>query len=1010
MAEYSKHALKIYERLYFLRDNDDNYIETSPEQTHKRVCSYIANNEEEYERFKYMFDEQIFRCNTPCFLNAGITHRNNHDGNLCACFVVGLEDSLISISEMYQTAMLIYSSGAGMGAHIGTLREEKASLSTGGFSSGPISFLRVIQVLSDTVRSGGRNRRAANFFDMWYNHPDIIKFINCKSEEDLSAMNISVILDKQFFEALDKDATIDLISPTGHKRGSIKASEIWDVLISNAWKTGDPGCFFYDNVNKFNKVPSAGAITCSNPCLPEWAPVKTPDGYKPLSKIKDKIFMNGETHTSSPCFRTKERADVYEIILDSGLCLYATADHPILTSDGFVQVRDLKLQETEVCVDYSPIEYSLNSNDYKNGLITGLTYKNKKIDLFEKTISYQIGFINGFAFDQIGIFDDGLTILNTQHDILKQIQVILTSLNVFSYQTIAGLVIPDIENFLKHFIILEKSLAKQVKKLASKKDFMSKFKNWKSYQKIKSIEYYSIEPVYDITVPEKHSFVTSGAIVHNCGEVPLRDWSTCNLGSINTYKFIKNGKFDDEGFKEWIPWAVRFLDNVIDKTNYINDKFKKNMLQFRPVGLGIMGFADTCYELGLRYDSEEAISLLEHISKVLTKTAYEYSIDVVHSNEKTPAYIPPSDTKHFLNLLKHYEVDEEHLDAFIECGIRNTEVTCFAPTGSTALSADASYSFEPIFALSFKKTLVDTNEVMYITNKVFEKTLPLIAKEINKDPKEILDDITSEQNKGSIQHIKYIPQKYKDVFVVAHDINPEKRIEIQGKAQNYITMAISSTVNLPNTASKDDVANIYRLAHKHGLKGITIYRDGCKDFQPIEFNKDSKKDNRLETNINERPIVRYGKTVEVKTSQGKLFLTGNYINDKVAEVFIRLSKQGSLVAVLTDALARCISKGLQHGVNIECYIDTLIDLQGETFWTKINPENDGNELVYSIPDAIAKILLYHFANGNNQLALEESLDPTLKMCPSCNRRGIKPGHGGCRSGSCIYCGYSACGG
>ena len=761
MAEYSKHALKIYERLYFLRDNDDNYIETSPEQTHKRVCSYIANDEEEYERFKYMFDEQIFRCNTPCFLNAGITHRNNHDGNLCACFVVGLEDSLISISEMYQTAMLIYSSGAGMGAHIGTLREEKAPLSTGGFSSGPISFLRVIQVLSDTVRSGGRNRRAANFFDMWYNHPDIIKFINCKSEEDLSAMNISVILDKQFFEALDKDATIDLISPTGHKRGSIKASEIWNVLISNAWKTGDPGCFFYDNVNKFNKVPSAGAITCSNPC----------------------------------------------------------------------------------------------------------------------------------------------------------------------------------------------------------------------------------------------------------GEVPLRDWSTCNLGSINTYKFIKNGKFDDEDFKEWIPWAVRFLDNVIDKTNYINDKFKKNMLQFRPVGLGIMGFADTCYELGLRYDSEEAISLLEHISKVLTKTAYEYSIDVVHSNEKTPAYIPPSDTKHFLNLLKHYEVDEEHLDAFIECGIRNTEVTCFAPTGSTALSADASYSFEPIFALSFKKTLVDTNEVMYITNKVFEKTLPLIAKEVNKDPKEILDDITSEQNKGSIQHIDYIPQKFKNVFVVAHDINPEKRIEIQGKAQNYITMAISSTVNLPNSATKEDVANIYKLAHKHGLKGITIYRDGCKDFQPIEFNKDSKKDNnQIKNDINERPIVRYGKTVEVKTSQGKLFLTGNYINDKVAEVFIRLSKQGSLVAVLTDALARCISKGLQHGVNIECYIDTLIDLQGETFWTKINPENDGNELVYSIPDAIAKILLYHFANGNNQLALEESLDPTLKMCPSCNRRGIKPGHGGCRSGSCIYCGYSACGG
>jgi len=735
---YSDNALKIYQNLYFVDG------ETKPEHTHTRVAVAIADNDEQYEKFKYVLDEQIFRPNTPCLINAGIQTGSNK--SLCACFIIGLEDTMDSITEMWKTCSLIYAAGGGAGMCISKLREKNGKLSGGGFSSGPISFMKVIQSISDVVKSGGRTRRAANMICFRYDHPDIMDFIVCKNNNNLSAANISILVDEAFFKAVENNENIQLISPHGEHKGEVSARDIWNKIIENAHKTGDPGLLFYDTINRTNPFPSRGDIVSTNPC----------------------------------------------------------------------------------------------------------------------------------------------------------------------------------------------------------------------------------------------------------GEVPLRDWSCCDLGSINLNKILDNdNNIDYDLFSKYIQIGVEFLDNVISKSEYPHVKFKETMMNERPIGLGIMGFADILYRKRIPYNSKEAIDLFSKICKHLTQTAFRHSIQL--AKEKGSIYFDHHEKEHFVKILEYYGLDNNDIDDFRKYGIRNSQVTSIAPTGSISISADCSYSFEPIFALVWKKTLVDRNETLTFINSEFEKVIDTIPK--NKD--EIINDII--ENKGSIQHLDYIPDDIKRVFVVAHDIEPKSRIDMQAAGQRYITLAISSTCNLPNSATIDDVAEIYNYARQtNSLKGITIYRDGSLDSQPVNFGGDKKKNN--DDIKYKRPAVRFGKTVEIETPYGKLYLTGNYDKEnRLIETFIRLGKQGTLISNLIDALSRSISKGLQNGVNIDTYVDSFIDTQGESFWFKFGDDEKGrSHMAYSLIDAIARIIQYHFTNSNNNNELGQ------KICPKCGLRTLIISSG-CRGGSCYNCGYSSCG-
>ena len=495
-----------------------------------------------------------------------------------------------------------------------------------------------------------------------------------------------------------------------------------------------------------------------------------------------------------------------------------------------------------------------------------------------------------------------------------------------------------------------------------------------------------------------------------CGEIPLPPWSVCNIGSMNLNKFVRTNPgmatcdfkpfFKWEEFRTAIEQCVHFLDNVIDKTTYLHPKFENMSKATRPIGLGFMGFADILVKLGIPYGSEESIDLFEKICFELNYTAIKKSIDLVIEGKRSSIPIPDTDKDHFLKLINYYtKGDSDLLNKVSKYGIRNSTWTCIAPTGSISMSADASYAWEPIMALVWEKQLTDTNEILTIIHPEFEKVLNETFQYPSGLTKEkIIKDII--KNNGSIQNLDYFNEKFKKIFRVAHDIDPYDKIRMQGVGQKWISLAISSTCNLPHSATKEDVDNIYKHAFKCGLKGITIFRDGCLNKQIVNFGEIKKEPKK------ERPIKRSGETVEISTPYGKMFITCNFNSEKPFEIFFRVGKQGALTNVLIDALGRVCSKALQGGIPMDVIIDTLRGLKGEKFWFKIADDIDKAESAESIIDAIALLIDHHWTNKSNEQCVDDNCE--LDRCPQCHRKTLRRDTG-CKGGMCTACDYSSCG-
>jgi ribonucleoside-diphosphate reductase alpha chain len=460
-----------------------------------------------------------------------------------------------------------------------------------------------------------------------------------------------------------------------------------------------------------------------------------------------------------------------------------------------------------------------------------------------------------------------------------------------------------------------------------------------------------------------------------------------------------------EGLRKAVATATRFLDRVIDTTTYLHPNFEKMSKETRPIGLGLMGFADVLIKLGISYGSQESIELFERICFEINYTAISESINL--AKEYGGIIIRDEDKSHFQQLLRYYTKDDDTiLKRFYQHGIRNSNWTCIAPTGSISMSADVSYAWEPLMAIVWEKPLVDSDKVLKIIHPQFEKDFNILIKQHDWDDttrNKIINEIV--ENKGSIQNLSYFPQSMKDIYKVAHDINPFDKIKMQGKGQKYISLAISSTCNLPNSATIEDVAAIYRHAYKCNLKGITIFRDGCLDSgQVVNFGKIEK-----EKKVDEikRPIKRAGETVEIPTPYGKLYVTCNFNSTMPFEIFFRVGKQGALTNVLIDALGRVCSKALQGGIPMDSIVDTLRGLKGEKFWFKIADDINKTESAESIVDAISKLIEYHWTEMPlNSTCIQDNCE--LEECPQCHRKTLRRDTG-CRGGMCLVCGHSACG-
>lgn len=320
-----------------------------------------------------------------------------------------------------------------------------------------------------------------------------------------------------------------------------------------------------------------------------------------------------------------------------------------------------------------------------------------------------------------------------------------------------------------------------------------------------------------------------------CGEQFLHDGDVCNLGSINLEKFAENGQVLWDRLRHVVRSSVRMLDNVVDLTQYSADKVNKVSKDNRRIGLGIMGFADMLYKLEIGYNTPEGLEMGEKVMGFIQESAHQMSQDLAEEKGAFNNY-------------------DKSIYAQQGIKMRNAALTNIAPTGTISMMYDISGGVEPYFALAYhyKNVLGGDVELTYV-NKHLEKAL----RQAGCWTEEIKEEIV--QN-GTLQHIKEIPDHVKRVFVTSMDISAADHTYMQAAFQKHCDNAISKTINFPFSATKEDVLQGYLLAWKLGCKGCTVYRDGSRDLQVLNINKDKKEDAQLDPNA--------GKTDEMPMNNG----------------------------------------------------------------------------------------------------------------------------------------------
>ena len=301
-----------------------------------------------------------------------------------------------------------------------------------------------------------------------------------------------------------------------------------------------------------------------------------------------------------------------------------------------------------------------------------------------------------------------------------------------------------------------------------------------------------------------------------CGEQPLLPYESCNLGSVNLSRFVKDGKVDYKRLESVIRLSVRFLDNVIDVNRYPLPQIDEVTKSNRKIGLGVMGFADLLIDLGIPYNSDAAVKTAENLMGFIQEKAIEASKDLARERGSFPNF------------------DNSIYKQTGVAPLRNSARTTIAPTGTISMIADCSSGIEPLFALVYVKQVMDGNRLLYV-NRHFEKRVR--EKELYSD--ELMQNIAAAH---SLKDIKDVPDDLRGLFVTAHDISPEWHVRMQAAFQGQIDNAVSKTINFPNAATKEEVDSAYRLAYEKGCKGITIYRDGSRKEQVLQKKVEKEKE------------------------------------------------------------------------------------------------------------------------------------------------------------------------
>jgi ribonucleoside-diphosphate reductase alpha chain len=479
-----------------------------------------------------------------------------------------------------------------------------------------------------------------------------------------------------------------------------------------------------------------------------------------------------------------------------------------------------------------------------------------------------------------------------------------------------------------------------------------------------------------------------------CGEQPLLPNEACNLGSVNVAKFAvrqPNGEWavDWDELERVVRLSVRFLDDVIEVNPYPLPAIDETVKANRRIGLGVMGWADLLFRMGIAYDSQAALDLGDRLMAFIEEKGHDQSAKL--AEERGP----------FPNWAQSIYKDRP---------IRNSTVTTIAPTGTISMIAGCSSGVEPAFAIAFTHKVGD--RALPFINHVFEQ----VARERGFYSEALMEKIARE---GVVHGLADVPEDVQRVFVTAHEVPYEWHVRHQAAFQRSTDNGVSKTINLPNAASVDDVGRAYLLAWDLGCLGITVFRDGCKEgVLHVGTKLGDKRDavaaaapTAAPAVVKPRPRSLAGRTYRVETPLGTAYVVVNENGEgDPFEVFVSVGKAGSDTMAVAEAMGRLVSLLLRMPSpfspqrRVEEIIAQLSGIGGG------RPLGFGPQRVLSLPDGIARVLAEHVglvkpeeppagAKGRSAKAIAGDICPECGQATFVYEEGCKKCHG---------CGFNEC--
>ena len=1048
---FSPNSIVVLNRRYLMKDDHNRPIE-EPTDMFRRVAKDISLAEFDHgadaaaaQKIEDEFYEVTrllhFLPNSPTLMNAGRQLQQ-----LSACFVLPVEDNLYDIYTRVRDTALIHQSGGGTGFSFSQLRPEGDIVSsTKGVASGPVSFMRVYDVATDVVKQGG-TRRGANMAILDCTHPDIEQFVDTKLDPTaMTNFNISVSVSDEFMKAAAADQEWTLYNPrNGEARGTINAGHLMRKIVANAWSTGDPGIVFLDRINETHPNQHLGRITATNPCVTAECWVMTKEGPQQAGDLVGKRFEimdeNGVRHTDQRGFYPTGHRETFWLNTKHGYRVRLTADHQVKTikktGDGSVQYHYVaadKLQagdliplqrhdeewKTPTGGDRKPVR---DADAIAKGHLMSATTINEmhrcssRYHLeFAAQIMHRTGVMKA---DADGNPTEMLLMIQPQAPV-HDVQLMLLRLGVVSAIVEDGL---TISSYSMKRVMNRLSISADSKQVPMEMNSPEDKEPKNTCPNEHVTEFTNLEQageadVYDVTVDQSNPmglpvFDGQGFHLHNCGEQPLLEYESCNLGSINLAQIRRDAK-DDQEFKQLLEstcrLATRFLDNVIDRNKYPLEIIGERTRATRRIGVGVMGFADLLVMEGIRYDSEDGIKRAKELMSSIQKEVHSASQDLAKERGPYPEWS------------NRTNVDQS------EIPMRNTSPTTIAPTGTISIIAGASSGIEPLFALSYERNVMDNDRLTEFH--------PMFLK-MAADQGITADDPRMQQvaNTGSLHGLNF-PSELEDVFRVSHDISPMWHIRMQAAWQEFCDNAVSKTVNMPQQATEDDVMSVYLMAWETGCKGITVYRDGSKADQVLstaesrqrsDEDKDSEKQRDHEAGYRRRPDALHGITYRINTGHGTTYITVN--NDekgKPFEVFVAGGKSGGCDEAQSQAITRLVTLALRHNAETDEITKQLAGIVCCPHW-------ENGQIIGSLADAISEALKRHGKNDGQETdtteirpaSAEKPQDITISPkihamiqlaerrhmgmeCPEPDCKGTMIENEGCQT--CHTCGWSNCG-